>query len=681
MSPESFANSRSDVVLVRCRDTIERLHNEVEAERKRCAELQDQVDSLQSQLRQVTGETTDERARREDLEAQVQVLEQQHQEIERQLREMRASQEGSLEQQQRQKSEVLQKAQELFAKGLRVTELEGAVHRAEAMAKSAQDEADRAAQELRSLGGKLSLADAEVAQLRSRADSESQRADRAARLLEERERRCQAMQHEIEDLQASIEANEELQRQQLQEVQMRQDLMVQAWKEQEAELRHGLSERDEAQTEVRVAEREADAAKQQVRRLTDEKRELQSRLDRLESEASQFKKQVESGNRQMQDMQRQLADSQRQLADVQRQLGDRAEELLRQRHAESLVVQRLDAEVAESRRQLLERSEEVERLTTTLGKTQIQVQSDILQNAEEVRRQVEQSKRVWEEETKLKIAEARGTADEARAEAVKYQAALEEVRVEHRRQADAARLELFDLRAREERHLADYRRVNSEVEELRSRNKVLEERGEELQRTSQKELQKSFEGQSEANSQLAELTWRLEAVNGELERSHAAAYAEKERCRHLEELLRRSEAQLTAALTARPLEVAAANTVSKEVAADMAKVLAQAQRHAEELEKASEAAAAHQERLKLKYEQKLDKMYRHVSSREAYERSLKAFIENEVDVLHKYNQELDIYCHRRQVRPPPAIQDVAASRRAVDKVEKRILRNLMQAGC
>ncbi|CAE7785171.1 unnamed protein product [Symbiodinium sp. CCMP2592] len=43
--------------------------------------------------------------------------------------------------------------------------------------------------------------------------------------------------------------------------------------------------------------------------------------------------------------------------------------------------------------------------------------------------------------------------------------------------------------------------------------------------------------------------------------------------------------------------------------------------------------------LKQKYEQKIAKLHLHLSEREACERKLKGFIENEIDILHQYNKD------------------------------------------
>merc|ERR1712224_305062 len=47
------------------------------------------------------------------------------------------------------------------------------------------------------------------------------------------------------------------------------------------------------------------------------------------------------------------------------------------------------------------------------------------------------------------------------------------------------------------------------------------------------------------------------------------------------------------------------------------------------------------EQTKTKYEQKLSKLYRQLSEREAYENKLKAIIENEVDVLHQCKKDAE----------------------------------------
>merc|ERR1719331_2251872 len=56
------------------------------------------------------------------------------------------------------------------------------------------------------------------------------------------------------------------------------------------------------------------------------------------------------------------------------------------------------------------------------------------------------------------------------------------------------------------------------------------------------------------------------------------------------------------------------------------------------------------EKLQLRYERKLAKSHRQLAERESYEQKLKALLEEEVDVLHQYNQELSDF-------PRPMIPD------------------------
>merc|ERR1740121_1228645 len=91
------------------------------------------------------------------------------------------------------------------------------------------------------------------------------------------------------------------------------------------------------------------------------------------------------------------------------------------------------------------------------------------------------------------------------------------------------------------------------------------------------------------------------------------------------------------------------------------------------------------ERLKQRYEQKMAKMYRHLSEREAYEHKLKLLIENEVSILHQYNRELDGQSRGRRATEwqPVALDEFVADRMRgmADKVEQRILHGLRRMDC
>merc|ERR1719343_1660100 len=84
------------------------------------------------------------------------------------------------------------------------------------------------------------------------------------------------------------------------------------------------------------------------------------------------------------------------------------------------------------------------------------------------------------------------------------------------------------------------------------------------------------------------------------------------------------------------------------------------------------------EKLRRRYEEKIASLYQRLSDRETSERHLKALIQNEVDVLHQYNRELDHHGQRMQQFETEALQDVVAHRMRglADKVERRILRSL-----
>jgi len=199
---------------------------------------------------------------------------------------------------------------------------------------------------------------------------------------------------------------------------------------------------------------------------------------------------------------------------------------------------------------------------------------------------------------------------------------------------------------------------------IRTREQMakLEERlGEE-----KKKREKLTHGEHEATKRASELTWRLEAANCELESTRTALENERQRAASLTGDLERNRDDLNASQD----EVRRSGSeVSK-----LAELLAQAQRHADSLADAQREMTArlstkedHDNRellkhQKHKYEQKISKLYRHLSDREAYEQRLKGFIENEVDVMHKYNRELDNYCQGRRgklgeplVPPPPLL--------------------------
>ncbi|CAE8639274.1 unnamed protein product [Polarella glacialis] len=627
-SPDSPNRTHSDAVLLRCRDTIERptpqlaarwtrtksfaesitglpglcacvrapssivelqnlgrLHNDVEEERRKRAELQEKVASAEFDLQSVKAELAEEVARRADAEARVLRLERQLAEAESRSRAQKEAQEAVNVQLQTLKAESVQKAQEHFAKGLRITELEGALKRAEARAAAVLEDSSRLCQELRDVSAQRATTESEVAKVRAASESEAARAERAVRLREELERRCEALNQELEEVQASLQAREVAHEQQLYEATLQKDRLAAAWREREQELRRGLAEHDEAHDTVEAAQHELDAGRHQVRRLSDEKRELSEKCSRQTTELSQLRKQVDE------------------MKDLVSEKTEDIERLERQKGSSSAVVATLERQVEDSRRQLRERMEELAKHTN---------------NSQQ--RQSEQSK------------------------------------------VSASSLqEIIELKSREDQAKVFLRNATSELSKLQEQNVLLEEKRNEDQRA----RERASVSEKEAQTRGTELTWRLEAANVEMETSRASLASERERCQQLEESLQRSQEE--------------ARRSGGEAGA-LAELLSQAQKHADALGQAQKLAKSKEgddqenkdqiSLLKQKYEQKIAKLYRHLSERESYEQKLKAFIENEVDVLHQYNKDLDHYCQLRKGGAPTLKGSTA------DKVERRLLRSL-----
>ena len=266
-SQDSTPRATSDAVLLRCRDTIERLHSDVEEERQKRTKLQDQIVAGESELAAAKVDLAEEQLRCREAESRCGRLERQLAEAEQRLKSQKESFETSHSQVQQLKSESLQKAQEHFAQGLKLTELESSVKRAEARATRGQEEVARLTTELKAAQSKVADLEGEAAHLQESLESKTLEAERILRIGQEHEHRCDALQRELEEVHADKDADkaalEGLQFE-LQEMGLRQERLHAAWKEREIELQRVQQDRDEARDEMEALQHEGESSRQQA---------------------------------------------------------------------------------------------------------------------------------------------------------------------------------------------------------------------------------------------------------------------------------------------------------------------------------------------------------------------------------------------------------------------------------
>ncbi len=299
------------------------------------------------------------------------------------------------------------------------------------------------------------------------------------------------------------------------------------------------------------------------------------------------------------------------------------------------------------------------------------------QERDEIQRELEQCQQEAEQSQR----QVRELADEQRSSVDRCQRLESELSKTERKademksQINQKTQELEQLQRQQRSHSTSIASLEQQLEEQR---RQLFERNQELARQ-RVDYAKAVEGgedrhnrivasEKESQRRAAELTWRLEAANEEVEASRAALKSEKERCNQLQELLDRQESKQKDS-----------KNDTKHLT-QLSDLITQAQEHARCLAQVqAERGTANEENeplksLKQKYDLKISKLYQHLCDRDAYERKLKGFIENEVNVLHQYNKELEQYCQwRRGTFPdPPRLKSAPAP----DKIGRRLLRNL-----
>ena len=538
----SPAQTSSDAVLLRCRDTIERLHGDVEEERQKRQRLQEQLEESDTELTAVKMSLAEEQQKTREAETKSRRLEQKVMELEQLLKAQKEMNGTTSSQLQTLKAESIQKAQEQFSQNLRITDLENSLKRAEAKAQNLQQEASRTERQLREAEGRATSEAEALRQERQELEAKTMDLEKMSRQCAELEHRCETLQQDLEDLQQDKQAIVESNQFELQELAMRQERLQAAWREGEHELQRALQERDEIQKELEEVQQDAEQFQKQLRDLTEDQRSSLEKTQRLELELKKVQRKAE-------DMKNEALTKQQDLEQLQRQ----------QRTSQS-TVQSLEQQLEDQRRQLFERNQELAR------------------------------------------------------QRVEYAKAVE-----------------GDKKSQEERNA---RLVANE---------------------------------KDSQKRAAELTWRLEAANEEVEASRAALKSEKERCKELQEMLDRSEQ-------------AHGGYTGEGQLSQLSELISQAQAHAKSLAQVANRGASNEENeplrsLKQKYDHKISKLYQHLSERDAYERKLKGFIENEVNVLHQYNKELEQYCQWRRERLPDVPRLLKAAP-VPDKIGRRLLRNL-----
>eukprot|EP00929_Paragymnodinium_shiwhaense_P109495 TRINITY_DN75960_c0_g1_i1.p1 TRINITY_DN75960_c0_g1~~TRINITY_DN75960_c0_g1_i1.p1 ORF type:complete len:847 (+),score=244.67 TRINITY_DN75960_c0_g1_i1:43-2583(+) len=481
VSPRSPGHSHA--ILMRCRDTIERLQSEVEEERQNRADWQRRAQLAESDLDRVRSEAGHEKSRREESESKAARLERQLAESDGKLHALKRSVTSLEEQLEQAKAEGSHKAQDVFAKSVRITELEGTVRRAEAAAAAAQAETSRAEGDSRDTADRLIAAEAEVAQLRASLEAETTRAQRSARFAEERERRCDELQRELDEVQSTMQMAEDSLREQLTEAKRQNERSAAAWREREAgrlaEYKRLLSERED-KAEVSSAGYAAELSDLKKRYAV-----LEADAQRHEQDAVQFKTEANT-------LESRVVASQRERASECQTLSDE----LSQTKAENTKV-RTEAEATKA---------ELDRLLNETKQERQGFQERWFAHCTDKTRTQE---RLDDSERKL---------------------VQTEEKLHNLRCAEATALAKSELRARDEmaevREAAkkDLHEAVLKLTEQRSENTFSEERLSEASR-SQRHFQESF---LETRAQVAELTWRLGATNEELERARAALAAEQQ---------------------------------------------------------------------------------------------------------------------------------------------------------
>jgi len=196
-------------------NTIRKLVTQVQEEKRLRRELEekqatvDEQRHLQSELDQAWARSGEDAARAARVEVQLT-------EVRQELEDLRKLHSSICERLLHTESESAQRLEEIFARDIKIADLEGALRDAQGRAASAEDEAKRFSTKLATASQQVSTLQSEVSELRINLGREAERAGRveaAASLAEDRGRRCEQLEHELLEVRAGARSAAEEQAQ------------------------------------------------------------------------------------------------------------------------------------------------------------------------------------------------------------------------------------------------------------------------------------------------------------------------------------------------------------------------------------------------------------------------------------------------------------------------------------
>lgn len=594
-----------DAVLVKCRDTIEKLQEELEEERSRRRELQRHVNSVEAETLQLQNEVDLERGKRAEYEARVAQLEKKLSDAEAKLDTSGKWRETANLELQKAKADAVQRAEELFSEERKVQELEHALQRAESRIASAEAEIRNFNSELGINAQRLADAEFNAAQMRIKLQEEKDNLEQLKRHADDKEQAMNAARKEVDDATRALRSLEEEQQQHVIRLKLREESLLKQYKEKEAELKQNLGEKVER-------------AKQEASQLTKEVEVLKTKIPELES----------ASNRETEAVNELKAEWSQAQAEIKRLESDQAR-MVQEMNLQSIALAQVKAQCDIYARQAQALEEEKRQTQDGLF--------DLRTENEQLHREVDEAK---------KLLGARN--DDLHR--------MQELHEERKHQMELiAKRETASLKEQAEGEL---RKVSMELAGLRMQQKLDNERRTELVERQQRAL----ESKDETQKQLSELSSQLDKSSSELQVEREKTKECATSVVHMRRALQQSEDEvddLQVQLRAAQRELA---SLQQQAEARVAAAMAERDARSQELERQMSRCAAKikevqlgaekisersQDKMRKKYEKKLSKMHQQLAERETYESRLKSLIEDEVSAIQQWNTDLSGHSHRR----------------------------------
>lgn len=289
-----------DLVLLKCREVIEQLHQEVEEEREKRRKLEKKQHQWEADNLNVTTELDILRQKRADSEAEVARLTATVSDLERQLQELERAKEQQATVAHQLQREVVAKTSELSSKDLQLQEQHHLVQRLESKLQTATLEAKQLTEEVTTLSQKLGESESERTRLKITLETSADaRAREARRVADEKDLALARVQRQADDAAREVRTLQD-------ELRSRVEECTQLELGQRARERE-QREREDLEVKLENARAELNLVQRKAHDLEKKQEQASIQFGAAQAEVTSLRGQLDHAQREYDDVQKQLA--------------------------------------------------------------------------------------------------------------------------------------------------------------------------------------------------------------------------------------------------------------------------------------------------------------------------------------------------------------------------------------